>query len=149
MEQKDVQSAVEKVVADVLENMYFIFPERLESEASESLFPEPPYKATVGVKNGSAVFAFFASEPLLRTMAKNLLGVDQVTQESDLADVFRETANMIAGNLVTELAFDANVSLEIPVVERAKSAQLEKSTSVSCFTLDDEPFKVAVLLRNG
>jgi hypothetical protein len=129
--------------------MYFMFPEVLSNDASEHPFAASHFRATVGVRNGSAVFAFSASDPLVRRMAKNILGVDHDPQESDLVDVFKEAANMIAGNLVTELAFDPSVSLEVPAVQRTQVPQKAVPGSCSFFSLDDEPFMVSVQLPDA
>jgi hypothetical protein len=54
-------------------------------------------------------------------MAKNLLGTDRPIAETDLIDVFKETANVIAGNLITRLAFDSSIALDVPVAERLQT----------------------------
>ena len=40
--------------------------------------------------------------------------------EGGLIDVFREAANVIAGNLITRLALDSSIALDVPVADRLR-----------------------------
>lgn len=120
MKREDIQRAIKEVVLDVFENMYFMFLEVIGEDDPVPPFPESCFKARVAVKNGSPAFILYASEQLVADMAKNLLGADQPITEADLIDVFKESANVTAGNLVTSLALDASLALDVPVAERVQ-----------------------------
>ena len=145
MDKEDIQHAVEKVVRDVFENMYFMFPEVAQDDDQAALPPERCFKARVGVKNGSEVFVFYGSEQLVSRMAKNLLGTDQASKASDLVDVFKEAANVIAGNLVTTTGVDRSVGLEIPVAERLQVCSEPEEPQGAIFNIDGEFFRLAVM----
>jgi hypothetical protein len=118
MKREEIQRAVKEVVLHVFENMYFMFPEVIAEDEPVPSFPESCFKAGVAVKNGSETLMLYSSEQLVVDMAKNLLGADQPFAETDLIDVFKETANVIAGNLMTRLGLDSSVALDVPVAER-------------------------------
>jgi CheY-specific phosphatase CheX len=85
---------------EVLETMFFIFPESLE-EAS-TLFHGPGLRAWVpveGPKNFRVGLTMSLS--LAREMAANFLGLekDEVPPER-MEDVVKETANMVAGSFL-------------------------------------------------
>lgn len=144
MKTQDIQSAVTGVVLNVFENMYFMFPEPVSEDDPVPSHPESCFKAKVAVKNGSPALILYGSEQLVMDMARNFLGSDQQIGESDLIDVFKEAANVIAGNLVTTLAIDGTVGLEVPVAERLQACSELRTAPGTIFNIDDEFFKVAV-----
>ena len=144
MKIEDIQGEVKKVVCFVFENMYFMFPEAIGEDDPAPSLPESCFKATVGVKNSSGMFVFYGSEQLVMEMAKNLLETDRASNESDLIDIFREAANVIAGNLVTTLDLDASVAIDVPVVERLEICSEPETTPGVVFNIDDEFFKMDV-----
>ena len=151
MKREDIQRAVKEVVLDVFENMYFMFPEVIGEDDPVPPFPESCFKVRVALKNGSEVLMLYCSEKLVAEMAGNLLGADQPIAEADLIDVSKETANVIAGNLVTSLALDASVGLDVPVAERLQnySALLTVTgTQEVVFNFEDRLLKVAVVTSN-
>jgi hypothetical protein len=121
MRRQDIPGAVKKVVLDVFENMYFMFPEAIAEGDPAPSVPESCFKASVAVKNNSGVLTLYCSEQLVADMANNLLGADQPISEADLIDVFKEAANVIAGNLVTALALDSDILLDVPVAEKLRT----------------------------
>ncbi|MBW1741186.1 MAG: chemotaxis protein CheX [Deltaproteobacteria bacterium] len=152
MKREDIQRAVKKVVLHVFEDMYFMFPEAISKDEPVLSFPESCFKARVALKNGSEVFMLYGSEQLVVDMAKNLLGIDQPIAETDLIDVFKEAANVIAGNLVTSLALDSSVALDVPAAERLQDcSELRKAPGAQevVFKIDDEFLKIAVMTSNG
>jgi CheY-specific phosphatase CheX len=86
---------------EVLETMFFIFPESLE-EAS-TLFHGPGLRAWVPVE-GPKNFRVGLTLPLslAREMAANFLGLEKDDVPPDkMEDVVKETANMVAGSFLT------------------------------------------------
>ncbi|MCK4389077.1 MAG: chemotaxis protein CheX [Desulfobacterales bacterium] len=147
MKRQDIQRATKEVVLDVFENMYFMFPEVIAEDDPEPSFPESCFKATVAVKNGSEMFVLYGSEKLVVDMAKNLLGTDRPVAEAELMDVFKESANIISGNLVTALDTEWSIELDVPVAERwHASSQLDEARGCEgcVFQIEDELLKVLV-----
>jgi hypothetical protein len=134
---------VKKVVGDVFQKMYFMFPEALGEDASVPFLPGSCFRAKVGMKNGPKVVMLYGSEQLVIGMARNLLGTDQVPKESDLVDIFKEAANVIAGNLIVTLTLDGSVRLEIPVAEKMQTCSELETSPGTTFNIDNEFFKLA------
>ncbi|MEJ2092921.1 MAG: chemotaxis protein CheX [Syntrophobacterales bacterium] len=87
---------------EILETMFFIFPERLEDSAE--LFHGPGLRAWVPVE-GPKKFrvGLTVTLPLAREMAANFLGLEKDEVPPDnLEDVLKETANMVAGSLLSQ-----------------------------------------------
>lgn len=99
---------------EVLETMFFIFPESLEETAD--LFHGPGLRAWVPVE-GPKNFrvGLTVPLPLAREMAANFLGVekDEVPPDS-LEDVLKETANMVAGAFLTQERVPETFQLQPP-----------------------------------
>jgi hypothetical protein len=86
---------------EVLETMFFVFPENLE-EATD-LFHGPGLRAWVPVE-GPKNFrvGLTLSLPLAREMAANFLGLEKDEISPDrMEDVVKETANMVAGSFLS------------------------------------------------
>lgn len=85
---------------EVLETMFFIFPESLEEAAT--LFHGPGLRAWVpveGPKNFRVGLTLSLS--LAREMAANFLGLEKDEVPPDkMEDVVKETANMVAGSFL-------------------------------------------------
>ena len=87
---------------EVLETMFFIFPENLEE--ANSLFHGPGLRAWVPVE-GPKNFrvGLTLPETLAREMAANFLGLEKDEVSADgMEDVVKETANMVAGNFLSK-----------------------------------------------
>lgn len=146
---EDIQEGVKRVVRDVFESMYFMFPEAIEEGDPAPPLPESCFKAGVGVKNGSEVFVLYASDKLVMDMAKSLFGTDQPVEEADLVDTFREAANIIGGNLVTALELDNSVGLDVPDAERLQTCSELAIAQGAVFDIDSAFFKVTVMEPSG
>jgi hypothetical protein len=87
---------------EVLETMFFIFPESLEEAAT--LFHGPGLRAWVPVEGPKSFrVGLTVPLPLALEMAANFLGLekDEIPSEK-LDDVLKETANMVAGSFLTQ-----------------------------------------------
>jgi hypothetical protein len=141
----DLQKAIREVVFHVFENMYFMFPEAVDGIEPARSGPLACLKATVTVRNTPWVFSACASQALVADMAKNFLGTDQSISEVELVDVFKEAVNVMAGNLVTSLALDENVGLDVPVAQKLRGCdELGRSAGV-VFSIDSEFLRVGVV----
>lgn len=148
MKAQDIQGAVKAVVLDVFESMYFMFPEPIGQDDPMPSFGDACFKARVAVKDGVSAFILHGSEPLVKDMAKTLLGTDQPA-ETELIDLFKETANVVAGNLITRLSLDSSVALDVPEAERVQPCAEKPCTDADAhevvFNIDDRLFKVTVV----
>uniref|UniRef100_A0A7C3UXB6 Chemotaxis protein CheX n=1 Tax=Desulfobacca acetoxidans TaxID=60893 RepID=A0A7C3UXB6_9BACT len=99
---------------EVLETMFFLFPENLEEAAT--LFHGPGLRAWVPVE-GPKNFrvGLTVPLPLAQEMAANFLGLekDRVTPEN-LEDVVKETANMVAGSFFIKEQVPRDFNLKPP-----------------------------------
>jgi CheY-specific phosphatase CheX len=87
---------------EVLETMFFIFPESLDDAIS--LFHGPGLRAWVPVE-GPKNFrvGLTIPESLAREMAANFLGMEKEDVSPErMEDVVKETANMVAGSFLTK-----------------------------------------------
>ena len=143
--EEEIRDAVERVVGEVFENMYFMFPELVQEHDIDSPLTDSCFKATVKVIGASQIFVLYASEQLVKDMTNNLLGADEALNQNNLVDMFTETANVIAGNLMTALALDTSVSLDIPITERLKICSEARRAAGAMFSVDGHHFKLAVV----
>jgi hypothetical protein len=144
MAKEHIQDAVKRVVGDVFQKMYFMFPEPLYEDDPVPSLPEPCFRAKVGIKNSPKVVMLYGSEQLVIGMARNLLGTDQAPEEGDLIDIFREAANVIAGNLIVTLTLERGVRLDIPVAEKMQTCSELETLPGTTFNVDNEFFKLAL-----
>lgn len=148
MKREDIERDLKEVVLYVFENMYFMFPEVIAEDIPLPSFPESCFKASVAVKNGSEVLMLCGSEQLVVDMAKNFLGVEEPIAEGGLIDVFKEAANVIAGNLITRLALNSSIALDVPMAERLQPCSelpTDPGAQEAIFNIDDEFLKVVVV----
>ena len=145
MKREEIQKAVREAVPDVFERMYFMFPEPILEDDFELSLPESCFKATVAVKDSSELFVLYGSEKLVMDMAGSFLGTDQEIEESDLVDVFKEAANVIAGNIVTNMFLEGSIGLDVPVAERLRDCSEPQNAQGIVYNIDDKFFIVAVV----
>jgi CheY-specific phosphatase CheX len=99
---------------EVLETMFFIFPESLEE--TSDLFHGQGLRAWVPVE-GPKNFRVGLTVPLslAREMAANFLGLEQEEVPLEqLDDVLKETANMVAGSFLTQEQVPVTFHLKPP-----------------------------------
>jgi CheY-specific phosphatase CheX len=99
---------------EVLETMFFIFPESLED--ASTLFHGPGVRAWVPVE-GPKNFrvGLTLSLALAREMAANFLGLEKDEVPPDkMDDVVKETANMVAGSFLTREEAPGTFNLKPP-----------------------------------
>ncbi|NVM56876.1 MAG: chemotaxis protein CheX [Desulfobacterales bacterium] len=145
MKEEDLQRTIKETVLDVFVNMYFMFPEPIGEHEAVSWFPESCFRARVCLENRPEGLFLYGSEQLVAEMAENLLGPDRTIGEADLIDVFKEAANVLAGNLVSRLALGRDVAIGIPVAERWHPRSQTDTAPGSrgiMFHIDDEVLKV-------
>lgn len=119
----------QKIGLLVLENWGMMLVD--EAQSKETLIfsvDEQLYRSSVyikGVMEGE--LSIVAPASFLTTLTKNVLGIDETPSEDDCRDAFREMANILGGNFITE-AYGADCVFDIlnPQVETLQPSGLSK-----------------------
>jgi hypothetical protein len=144
MKDEDLTGAIQKVVRNVFESMYYMFPETLEAQDQPPV-PESCFRASVGIENSPLKVVLYGSEKLVKDMATALLGSERAIEEDECVDIFREAANLIGGNLVNAMDLDKSVGLGVPEVQLVDTVEELDTEPGTAFDIDGEFFKAAVL----
>jgi CheY-specific phosphatase CheX len=136
-----IREALEMVIFNVLETMFFVIPERYETKDISGSGIEGKIVLTGETKVSLYIFM---PNGLGLTLASNFLGKEREDiDDSEVLDLAREMVNMIGGNLVTKLD-DERLILGLPDSRFVES--IDKSFSACenkiTLSLDDEPLRV-------
>ncbi|MFH1076862.1 MAG: chemotaxis protein CheX [Pseudomonadota bacterium] len=137
------------MISDVFATMFFLFPELCEYDNEIPPMPETCYLASIPINDACWLFMLMGSAKLAENMAYNFMGQDQPPNDAEVIDVFKEAANVVAGNLLTRIP-GCKGSLGIPRVGKAKSvrpARLDGSEGAMVFNVDGE--FCMVILKDG
>lgn len=97
----NLSQALVEITAEVLETMFYIFPE--EEPCPEDTAPEPPVAAAFqfeGLPSGTVVIVISAASA--RAAAANFLAIEEEeVSPGQLAEIVCEMANMVGGCLLT------------------------------------------------
>lgn len=143
-QEADVEQALKKVVLDVFEQLYFMFPQEIPVNYA-AFFGRPCFTAHVALgEEGGMQLLIAGTEAMLLEMAKNMFGDTQTLSSQALEDVVREAANIIAGNLINECGFSGNLSADIAVTRSQGDFTLADAGNgmTLCFEADNEVFCV-------
>jgi len=110
---------LERVVCELFEQMYFMFPEVGVHGRVPEGSPDVFIEARVKIDSGELVVV--CSEKLAQKMAGNMFEGGRPLSGDVLTDIVREAANIIAGNCINEMGLGGNLSADIPVF-RVKAA---------------------------
>ncbi len=127
MEQEKTLQVLKEVIFSVFETMFFLFPEAVESEKDRPVNPDEYFRAFLYLNDNKWLLILRGSEKLADTMAKNFLGQEGPVDEAEVADVFREAVNVIAGNFLLKLDGGDRVSLGVPEVEKCRRFHREET----------------------
>ena len=144
MKDEDLTGTIQKVVRNVFESMYYMFPETTEIQDRRRV-PESCFRASVGAENSSLKVVLYGSEKLVKEMATALLGSDRPIEENECIDIFREATNLIGGNLVNAMDLDKSIGLGVPEVQFVNTVKELDTEPGAVFDIDGEFFKAAVL----
>ena len=141
----EIREVLERVVAEVLERLAFMFAEPADREALTRAIPDA-LAASIqfsGERDGSMVLAVTNAQ--CAELAANVLGVepqdDMVTQHRD--DALAELLNVTCGHMLTEIAgtepvFDMSVPVITALDGTAWDALLD-APDTACFLVDGKP----------
>lgn len=144
MKDQELSDAVQRVVRDVFENMYYMFPEMLEAQHQPPV-PKSCFNASVEIKNSPFRVVLYGSEKLVQDMAAAVFGSDRPMKEDECVDIFREATNLVGGNLVNAMDLDKNLALGVPEVRLVDAAGVPEAEEGAVFDVDGEFFKAVVL----
>jgi hypothetical protein len=101
---------------EVLETMFFLFPESLEEERRVR---GPFLRAWVTIAGPQSLrLGLLVPQNLARKMAANFLGVsEEEIYQPEMEDVLRETVNMMAGALLSRMEASGAFKLQTPKAE--------------------------------
>ena len=112
-----MKDVAEKVITNILENMAFLFPEKIENEETEitnEWNAEGFELKFSGVNSGSV--RMWIEISLASSLAANMLGCDEPEVDPEKAfDAAKEILNIITGSLIIELYGKKDIiKLDIP-----------------------------------
>lgn len=118
MNSATISTTVRSVIARVLEEASFVFTDTMDEHDK----PDPALWDPWGISLSFAgpqtgCFRVWAEEPFARTLAANMLGIDNSEEigHDKVRDAFMEMTNIFVGNALTELFGETAVfSLGIP-----------------------------------
>jgi CheY-specific phosphatase CheX len=100
-----MKDVAEKVITNVLENIAFLFPEKIgieETEITDEWNSEGFELKFSGINSGSV--RMWIEKSLALSLAANMLGCDEPEIDPEKAfDAAKEVLNIITGSLITEL----------------------------------------------
>lgn len=153
----DYTDALSRVSLKVLEDWAMMLVDPVDNDSTEDLFDDGTLiESSVtfhGAQSGKVLIV--APKPFLSQLSENLLGDDDrdTLDCSAEEDGFKEMANVLAGNLLTEAFGDKVVfdlmSPEISPIEKGSFSSLSKSNQTVFFVADDLPISVTFIISNA
>ncbi|MBW1991615.1 MAG: chemotaxis protein CheX [Deltaproteobacteria bacterium] len=129
-------------IFEVLETMFFLFPESLEEVGEEST--GEALRAWVPVTGSRSYHAgLTVPMPLAQKMAANFLGCreEEVTSQ-EMEDIVREAANMVTGNFLSREQVPGAFRPEAPRSERIAGGAPRSPGHRLLFMVDDHLMEV-------
>lgn len=144
MKKEAFEKMIRAAVSEVFESMYFMFPEWSNGDEAKPPVPRSCFSAGVGLNGGNELVVLYASTNLVNHMAESFLGMSHGLEDEDLADVFKEACNVVAGNIVTQLNLDTSMGLGTPVVKRMSDCKMVEKCEGSVLNIEGEFLKIVV-----
>jgi len=141
-----MQQNLKAATFEVMETMFFLFPETVEEVAD--FFHGPGIRAWVPI-NGPLLFRVGLTVPLkmAQEMTANFLGEDPENITSDkVMDAFKEAANMLAGSFLVREQAPGSIHLLPPEAEflNLDDCRFRPNTHRLLFAVDDYGLEVFV-----
>ncbi len=125
---------LEKLIFEILSDMFFVFPEDEEPE-----MPEEVYEGVISINGNTSMYLhFFIAPELAKVMAENFIGEEMISEE-DILETVKEFVNMVAGNYIGIIDPEGKRELGLPKVKRVKTSEIKRLTEIhkyqveSCF----------------
>ncbi len=146
---------IEELFVRILENQGFLFGELIDSDEVESGVESAirvQIEFTSDTEKGS--ISLIAPHSVACEIAAGMLGLDpeDIEDENEAIDSFKELVNVTGGNLITE-AWGAEkiFDLSIPTsttIDNAEWVKVLKTEGVLCFLVEDEPLLFSLSLNS-
>jgi chemotaxis protein CheY-P-specific phosphatase CheC len=140
---------VEQTVNKIFEDMYFMFPEHIMKPETHFSIPIQCYVAKTQLKREKSAIFIYAEDHLVNQMAMNFLGEKRNFGHIELLDIFKEAANVIAGNYLTASNKPPEVSFDIPVVNKTSIVSWDKDHSCQIdliYDIEKYFFRIALVV---
>lgn len=140
-----------QTVQRVLESWAMMFVEPVESSLSCFNPEQPLFISQVNYQGPtSGSFWVIVQEPFIKALTANLLDDGDEDDGTLIIDGAKELANLISGNLLTELfGIEKAYALEAPTVSitETSSVNIAKLPYLTCFKADDCPVALSFSLE--
>ena len=132
---------------EVLETMFYLFPESLEE--GEALPARGPFLRSWVTIAGPQPLCIGLQVPqsLARKMAANFLGTDEEEiSQPEMEDILKETTNMMAGAFLSKMEASGAFKLQTPEAQWVKTDEKPEKPPVNRlrFDVDDELMELFV-----
>ena len=132
---------------EVLETMFYLFPETLED--GEVLPARGPFlRSWVTIAGPQSIcMGLQVPQSLARKMAANFLGTEEEEiSQPEMEDILKETSNMMAGAFLSKMEASGAFKLQTPEAQWVKTDEKQKKTPVNRlrFDVDDELMELFV-----
>lgn len=124
-------SKLKAVTFEVLETMYYLFPESLEDGEVMPTKGKGPYlRSWVAIAGPQSIrIGLQVPQSLARKMAANFLGTgEEEIYQPEMEDVLKETTNMMAGAFLSEMGASAAFKLLTPEAQWLAVEEKKKKT---------------------
>lgn len=135
------------VTFEVLETMYYLFPESLEE--GETVPAKGPFlRSWVAIAGPQAIrIGLLVPQSLARKMAANFLGTaEEGISQVEMEDILKETTNMMAGAFLSRMEASAAFKLQTPEARWLDAEEKGKKSPANRlrFDVDDELMELFV-----
>lgn len=135
------------VTFEVLETMYYLFPETLEE--GEVVPAKGPFLRSWVTINGpqSIRIGLQVPQSLARKMAANFLGTEEAgISKAEMEDILKETTNMMAGAFLSKMEASGALKLQTPEARWLDTADKNQKSPANRlrFDVDDELLELFV-----
>lgn len=153
-EERDFVEILQPVGQRILEDWAMMLVDPATPEQEESLLDgEEVYRSSVNFSGEKAgQISILSNGEFLRALGSNLVGEDAADLDENVSvDGFKELANVIAGNFLTEAFGDGRVfDLSSPIYLKLSSDEVSrdaKSGVSICLVADDAPVVIRVIFE--
>jgi CheY-specific phosphatase CheX len=147
----NIYEQIHAVIVRIMEDWALMLVEQAEANTSIFELEQPFYVSQVsfkGVVNGR--YSIVCQSEFGKTLATNLLGMEEEISDSQIKDALKEMINVMSGNLLTDTYGADNVfNLTSPEVTTAGAEEVERlfERPHFCYLGDDQPVAVSFVLE--
>jgi len=132
---------LKKVIFEILENMFFLFPEE-----DGGTVPPMVFEGNIAINGKEKILLrFFIPERLAQIMAENFIGeeVEDISNQ-DVIEVVKEFVNMIGGNYISLIDPKGERHLGLPEVKKIDTKEIDKLAELNKYQIEEQFFGFCV-----